>query len=192
MEVIVAQPRDAGRSHTKGAAAALLLIAAVALALLPGPASASAPARGHVVLIGVPGLQWGDIHDTAPPNLARLAGQGSAAALSVKTVGPHTCPIDGWLTVSAGQRSQLRHGSCGLPPAPEGNAGPGFAAMRDDNAHNKYKSRVGLLGDAVHGAGGCTMAIGPGAALGAAASVGRVDGYVPSIDEIPSDGLSRW
>jgi len=187
----VAQPRDAGRSHTKGAAAALLLIAAVALALLPGPASASAPARGHVVLIGVPGLQWGDIHDTATPNLARLAGRGSSAALSVKTVGPHTCPIDGWLTVSAGQRSQLRNGSCGLPPAPEGNAVPGFAAMRDDNAHNKYNSHVGLLGDAVHSAGGCTMAIGPGAVLGAADSAGRVDGYVPSTEQIPPDGLTR-
>src|SRR3954451_20088099 len=191
MEVIVAQPRDAGRSHTKGAATLLLLFAAVALALLPATASASAPVRGHVVLIGVPGLQWGDIHDTATPNLARLAGQGSSAALSVKTVGPHTCPIDGWLTVSAGQRSQLRNGSCGLPPAPEGNAVPGFAAMRDDNAHNKYKSHIGLLGDAVHSAGGCTMAIGPGAALGATDGAGRVDGYVPSTEQIPADGLTR-
>jgi hypothetical protein len=191
MEVIVAQPRDAGRSHTKGAATLLLLLGAVALALLPATASASAPIRGHVVLIGVPGLQWGDIHDTATPNLARLAGHGSSAALSVKTVGPHTCPIDGWLTVSAGQRSQLRNGSCGLPPAPEGNAVPGFAAMRDDNAHNKYNSRVGLLGDAVHSAGGCTMAIGPGAVLGAADSAGRVDGYVRSIEQIPADGLTR-
>src|SRR3954452_16575605 len=141
MEVIVAQPRYAGRSHTSshthGIVAALLLLTAVALALLPGTASAaSAPVRGRVVLIGVPGLQWGDIHDTATPNLARLASQGSSAALSVKTVGPHTCPIDGWLTVSAGQRSQLRNGSCGLPPTPEGNVVPGFAAMRDDNAHN--------------------------------------------------------
>jgi hypothetical protein len=187
----VAQPRDAGRSHTKGAATLLLLFAAVALALLPATASASAPIRGHVVLIGVPGLQWGDIHDTATPNLARLAGQGSSAALSVKTVGPHTCPIDGWLTVSAGQRSQLRNGSCGLPPAPEGNAVPGFAAMRDDNAHNKYKSHIGLLGDAVHSAGGCTMAIGPGAALGATDGAGRVDGYVPSTEQIPADGLTR-
>ncbi|MDN3352981.1 hypothetical protein [Actinomadura sp. DC4] len=169
----------------------LLLFAAVALALLPTAASASAPTRGHVVLIGVPGLQWGDIHDTATPNLARLAGQGSSAALSVKTVGPHTCPIDGWLTISAGQRSQLRNGSCGLPPAPEGNAVPGFAAMRDDNAHNKYKSQVGLLGDAVHTGGGCTMAIGPGAVLGAADSAGRVDGYVPSTEQIPADGLTR-
>jgi hypothetical protein len=192
MEVIVAQPRYAGRSHTNSAVAALLVFTAVALALLPATASAaSAPAKGHVVLIGVPGLQWGDIHDTATPNLARLAGQGSSAALSVKTVGPHTCPIDGWLTVSAGQRSQLRHGSCGLPPAPEGNAVPGFAGMRDDNAHNKYASRVGLLGDAVHQSGGCTMAIGPGAVLGAADSAGRVDGYVQSTAQIPADGLSR-
>jgi hypothetical protein len=191
MEVIVAQPRDAGCCHKKGGAVALLLLAAVALALLPGTASATAPVGGHVVLIGVPGLQWGDIHDTATPNLARLASQGSAAALSVKTVGPHTCPIDGWLTVSAGQRSQLRNGGCGLPPAPDGNAVPGFAAMRDDNAHNKYGSQVGLLGDAVHKAGGCTMAIGPGAVLGAADSAGRVDGYVPSTRQMPADGLSR-
>lgn len=194
----MAQPRDAGRSHTKGATAALLLLTTVALALLPATASAApvaTPARahslGHVLLIGVPGLQWGDIHDTATPNLARLATRGSSAALSVKTVGPHTCPIDGWLTVSAGQRSQLRHGSCGLPPAPAGDAVPGFVAMRDDNAHNKYKSHIGLLGDAVHKAGGCTMAIGPGAALGAADSAGRVDGYVASTAQIPPDGLSR-
>jgi hypothetical protein len=192
----VAQPRYAGRSHTNshihGTVAALLLLTAVALALLPATASAaSTPITGRVVLIGVPGLQWGDIHDTATPNLARLAAQGSSAALSVKTVGPHTCPIDGWLTVSAGQRSQLRHGSCGLPPTPDGTVAPGFAAMRDDNLHNKYQSHVGLLGDAVHQAGGCTMAIGPGAVLGAADSAGRVDGYVQSTTQIPADGLSR-
>jgi hypothetical protein len=192
----VAQPRYAGRghasSHTHGTVAALLLFTAVALALLPATASAaSAPVSGRVVLIGVPGLQWGDIHDTATPNLAKLAGQGSSAALSVKTVGPHTCPIDGWLTISAGQRSQLRHGSCGLPPTPEGSVAPGFAAMREDNLHNKYKSHVGLLGDAVHQAGGCTMAVGPGAVLGAADSAGRVDGYVQSTTQIPADGLSR-
>jgi hypothetical protein len=188
----VAQPRNAGRSHIKGVIAALF--AAVALVLLPAMASAapaSAPVSGHVVVIGVPGLLWSDIHDTATPNLARLAATGSSAALSIKTVGPHTCPIDGWLTISAGQRSQLRNGSCGLPPAPDGNAVPGFAALRDDNAHNKYNSDVGLLGDAVHRAGGCTMAIGPGAALGAADSAGRVDGYVPSTEQIPADGLSR-
>ena len=188
----MAQPRNAGRSHTNGVIAALF--AAVALVLLPAMASAapaSAPVSGHVVVIGVPGLLWSDIHDTATPNLARLATHGSSAALSIKTVGAHTCPIDGWLTVSAGQRSQLRNGSCGLPPAPDGNAVPGFAAMRDDNAHNKYKADVGLLGDAVHRAGACTMAIGPGAALGAADSAGRVDGYVSSTEQIPADGLSR-
>ena len=192
----MAQPRYAGRGHTRrhthGTVAALLVFTAVALALMPATASAAtAPIRGHVVLIGLPGLQWGDINDTATPNLARLAGQGSSAALSVKTVGPHTCPIDGWLTISAGQRSQLRNGSCGLPPAPEGDAVPGFATMREDNARNKYKSRVGLLGDAVHESGGCTMAIGAGAALGAADSAGRVDGYVASTTRLPADGLSR-
>jgi hypothetical protein len=35
------------------------------------------------------------------------------------------------------------------------------------------------------------MAIGPGAVLGAADSAGRVDGYVPSTEQIPADGLTR-
>jgi hypothetical protein len=193
MEVIVAQPQMAGRAHASVATAALLLFTAVLLGLLPAAASAAhaAPVKGRVVVIGVPGLQWSDIHDTDTPNLSRLAGQGSAAALSVKTVGPHTCPIDGWLTVSAGQRAQLRNGSCGLPPAPVHDAVFGFAGMRKDNAQNKYGSKLGLLGDTVHRAGACTMAVGPGAVFGAADSGGRVDGYAPSAAQLPAGALSR-
>ncbi|MCW2946900.1 MAG: hypothetical protein JWR24_3617 [Actinoallomurus sp.] len=188
----MAQPREAGRGHASSAVAALVVFTAVLLGLLPATAPAAhAAVKGRVVVIGVPGLQWSDIHDTGTPNLSKLAGQGSAAALSVKSVGPRTCPIDGWLTVSAGQRAQLRHGSCGLPPAPVGNAVPGFSGMRDDNAHNKYASRLGLLGDAVHRAGACTMAVGPGAVLGAADGGGQVDAYVPSTAQLPADGLSR-
>lgn len=169
------------------------MVCAVLLGLTPFGASAAPTPKGndHVVLIGVPGLQWSDIHGTGTPNLWRLTGQGSAAALSVKAVAPRTCPIDGWLTVSAGQRSQLRHGGCGLPPAPSGKVVPGFDAMRTDNAHNKYASKLGLLGDAVHRSGGCTMAIGPGAAIGAADSGGSVDAYAPSTTQMPPDALSR-
>jgi hypothetical protein len=191
MEVIVAQPRVAGRGPAGGAVAALMVFTVVLLGLLPATAAYAAPTRGRVVVIGVPGLLWNDINDTRTPNLARLARQGSAAALSVKTVGPHTCPIDGWLSVSAGQRAQLRNGSCGLPPTPVGGSVPGFAGIRDDNAKNKYASRIGLLGDAMHRAGACTMAIGPGAALGAADAIGHVDAYAASTAQMPADALSR-
>src|SRR3954451_4438468 len=107
MEVIVAQPRVAVRRHVSRAMAIAVMTCAVVLGLTPIGASAAptAPAsggNGHVVLIGVRGLQWSYIHGPGTPNLWRLTGQGSAAALSVKTVAARTCPIDGWLTVSAG------------------------------------------------------------------------------------------
>ncbi|GAA0348833.1 hypothetical protein GCM10010151_43230 [Actinoallomurus spadix] len=144
-----------------------------------------------MLLIGVPGLRWGDIRRTGTPNLWKLTGRAAVGTLSVKTVSGHACPIDGWLTLSAGQRSQLRHGSCGLPPAPAGTSVPGFAGMREDNARSKYGSKPGLLGDAVHGAGACTTAIGPGAAVGAADRAGRVDAYFPSADKTPADAWAR-
>ncbi|GAA4618330.1 hypothetical protein GCM10023195_82320 [Actinoallomurus liliacearum] len=144
-----------------------------------------------MLLIGVPGLRWSDIRRTGTPNLWNLTGQAAVGALSVKTVAGHTCPIDGWLTVSAGQRSQLRHGSCGLPPAPTGTTVPGFPGMREDNANSKYGSKLGILGDAVHGAKGCTLAIGPGAAVGAADRTGRVDQYFPSVDKTPADAWAH-
>ncbi|MCO6007421.1 hypothetical protein NE236_20795 [Actinoallomurus purpureus] len=149
--------------------------------------------RGRVLLIGVPGLRWDDIRRTGTPNLWNLTGQAAVGSLSVKTVAGHTCPIDGWLTISAGQRAQLRNGGCGLPPAPTTGTTtvPGFPGLREDNAHNKYGSKLGLLGDAVHRAGGCTMAIGPGAAVGVADGTGRVDGYAPSVDKAPADAWSR-
>lgn len=173
--------------RTATLSAILLVFAAAVASLLP--AAASADTRGRVVVVGVPGLRWSDVKANATPALWRMTGQGSPGALSTKTVAPNTCPIDGWLTVSAGQRSELRHGACGLPPTPAGGVVPGFAAMRDDNAKNKFGSKLGLLGDQVHEAGGCTLAIGPGAAVGAADSAGRVDDYLPSLTQMTTD---RW
>jgi hypothetical protein len=98
------------------------------------------------------------VRERNTPNLWRLTSQGRAGAMSVKTIAGHTCPIDGWLTVSAGQRSELRNGNCGLPPAPtDGSHAPGFARVRKDNEDGKYDAKPGLLGDAVHRAGGWTQ-----------------------------------
>ncbi|GAA0965997.1 hypothetical protein [Actinocorallia libanotica] len=154
------------------------LVAAV-MTLCAQPAQAEPASR--VVVVGVPGLQWSDLSAEGTPALWRLTGDGAAAALSVRTTTTRTCPVDGWLTVSAGQRARLANGSCALPPPPataEGGATvPGWGEIVTDNAGTAYGAKAGLLGDAVRRAGGCTQAVGPGGAFAAADGQGRVDRY---------------
>lgn len=165
----------------RGAAALLLLVlSALMTGVLGAPAHAQSP-QGRVVLIGIPGLRWSDLSESGTPTLWRLTGEASAGALSVRTTRVDTCPMDGWLTVSAGQRARLAYGDCALPTAPtvfgESAGAPGWAGIAKDNAGTSYEARIGLLGDAVHQAGGCTMAVGAGGVFGAADVAGRVDVY---------------
>lgn len=157
-------------------------------------AQTRAPA-GPVVVIGVPSLQWSDVDRHNTPALWRLTEQGSGGGLSIRATKTTTCPADGWLTVSAGQRARLPHGNCALPPNPATASGGATAAdwgsIKKDNAGTAFEARVGLLGDTVRRGGGCTMAVGPGAVFGAADGAGRVDAYAPSADKVPSGGWSR-
>ncbi|NDU75583.1 hypothetical protein GWI34_23595 [Actinomadura sp. DSM 109109] len=196
--------------------AMFLATLASALAAVLGPAAAhaspaapSSPATagvtGRVVIIGVPGLMWSDVTRENMPALWGLTSQGSAAGLSVRTTRVITCPTDGWLTLSAGQRARLPHGDCALPSAPvlpgqaspagappaEGAVAAGWPAIKADNAGTNYHARIGLLGDEVHRAGGCTMAVGPGAVFGAADGAGRVDRYVASPDKATAADWAR-
>ncbi|MEU8380743.1 hypothetical protein [Streptosporangium sp. NPDC048865] len=168
----------------------LVALAMVVGLLWPGAAHSATQADGRVVLIGIPGLRWSDLSPTGTPNLWQLAGQSAVGSLSVRAVGRVTCPYDGWLTVSAGVRSAVGYG-CGLPPLPEsGQAGaviPGY-----DYLHEVAGQRnAGALGEAVHAAGDCTLAIGPGAALALADRSGRVDVYAPSPAQVRADALTR-
>ncbi|MFD0891667.1 hypothetical protein ACFQ08_44560, partial [Streptosporangium algeriense] len=99
-----------GAGHVRAALAVLLTLPVLAGFLLTGTAAAhaeAAPAR--VVVVGVPGLQWGDLDRTRTPNLWRLVERGASASMSTRAVPPPsrslTCPVAGWLTVSAGQRA---------------------------------------------------------------------------------------
>jgi hypothetical protein len=152
-------------------------------------ASAHAASGRHAVLIGVPGLQWSDVSPSVTPHLWRLAQGGATGLLSVRAVGRLACPADGWVTVSAGVRSEAGP-YCGRPvtvtPSGTGAVVGEVAELRRMNAGF---GPVGLLGDAVHRAGGCTAAVGPGAALAAADTTGRVDVYAPS--GVPAGGLAR-
>ncbi|MDL4773586.1 hypothetical protein [Actinomadura xylanilytica] len=170
-----------------------------------GRTPGAAGIEGRTVIIGIPGLMWSDVTAGDTPELWRLTGQGSGAGLSIRTTRVNTCPTDGWLTVSAGQRSRLAHGDCALPsspivagqpsptgPPPAGGAvAPGWPAIKDDNARTTYHAQSGLLGDAVHTAGGCTLAVGPGAVFGLADGAGRVDRYLASPDKATAEDWSR-
>ncbi|MFC3994699.1 hypothetical protein ACFOVU_02155 [Nocardiopsis sediminis] len=180
------------------AAAAAPVTAPPASAASPG---APAPQRpdGPVVLVGVPGLLWEEMGPRTTPHLWGLAERSAIGDMSIRTVTSRTCPVDGWLTVSAGERAsseRQRHSICELPVPPEPDRDGGGAVVPDyadhvaDNAASSYAARVGLLGQAVRDAGGSTLAVGPGAALAAADSEGRVDRYLPAVDDLERGDLA--
>src|SRR5690606_19257163 len=50
--------------------------------------ASDAPFAVRVAVIGVPGLEWGDVDEFTTPNLWRLVGEGGAGSLSTRTVPP--------------------------------------------------------------------------------------------------------
>ncbi|MFI7105423.1 hypothetical protein ACIBK9_03870 [Nonomuraea sp. NPDC050227] len=182
-----------------------LLIAAL---LLPGTAAAAqgsaaaasgngvpgqgGPAGRRVVVVGVPGLQWSDFSESGTPTLWKLVAQGSSASLSTRAVPPKdrglTCPMAGWLTVSAGQRAGTPGQGCpaATPPQPagEGATVPGWRELVAFQADTGYAAQIGTLGQLVADGGGKVAAIGPGAALAAADKTGKITKYAPTLDAL--------
>ncbi|MCT9931738.1 hypothetical protein N5079_16115 [Planotetraspora sp. A-T 1434] len=175
----------------------LALLSCVTALALPASAASSSRASGapagRVVVIGVPGLQWDDLDSARTPNLWSLAGKGGTASLSTRTIPPEglpvTCPVGGWLTVSAGQRAGSGGTSCTAPPTPvvasDGSATiPGWGALVAFQQSGSYQARIGLLGQTISAAGGKVAAIGPGAALAAADESGKIQKYATTADEL--------
>ncbi|MER5621000.1 hypothetical protein ABT061_08135 [Streptosporangium sp. NPDC002544] len=164
-------------------------------ALGAGTASASV-ARAlpeRVVVIGVPGLEWSDLDPERTPNLWRLAGEGGSASMSTRAVPPPdrgiTCPVAGWLTVSAGQRAGAPGAGCALPRTPEATSDgganvPGWDELSAFNATTSYRPMLGQLGRLAAGAGLKVAAVGPGAALAAADTSGKIAKYAANIEEL--------
>ena len=84
---------------------ALVAFLAVALGAVPAAADDDAPAASDLVLVGVGGLHWSDVDRTTTPTLWRMNTEGSVGSISVHTGSPVTCPVDAWLTISAGRRT---------------------------------------------------------------------------------------
>jgi hypothetical protein len=164
-------------------------------------AAAHADGTGQpVILVGVPGLRWEDVGESVTPNLWRLADTSALAGMSIRTTTRWTCPIAGWLTISAGERATAGPAPelparCKRPPRPKVSGGgaevPGFADLRARNSAGRYSADVGLLADTVASAGGCITAVGRGAALAAADSSGRVPSYLPSNAALDTGTFDR-
>lgn len=114
-----------------------------------------------LVVIGVPGLSWGDINPDDTPALWSLARGAGLSAMSVRAIRAATCPVDGWLTLGAGKRA-----AAGAPdPVPAPADGQAATA---DRVHCRAYSTLSQDGRTVEGPGaqaepaGDEPAAGPG------------------------------
>ncbi|WP_424641310.1 hypothetical protein [Embleya sp. AB8] len=174
----------------------VVLLAVLGLCAQPAAAAPrdSGAAVDRVVLIGVPGLGWGDVDPKVTPALAAFTEHASSAALVVRTVRKSTCPGDGWLTLGAGARAS---GGCSGGPAPQQAADgswsvPGMERIAGVNKDTAYAPPLGALAHAVAGSGRCVTAVGPGAALASADPAGRLPGgYLPDAGSVGAEELAR-
>jgi len=153
----------------------------------------------YVVLVGVPGLRWEDVSETGTPHLWQLAERGSIGSLSVRSALKPTCPVDGWLTLGAGNYAGWRRpapvtGAC--PPMTVDVRRPdtigAFLPELDSQAvqYNQQTLTWGAVPGALPESVRCTVAVGPGAAVAAARPFGRVDRYQPELPADPATLLS--
>ena len=149
-----------------------------------------------MVLIGVPGLRWSDLSPGDTPAMWHLADNAAIGSLVVRGLGSRTCPADGWLMVSAGSSAAVDT-DCGPVASPfrtsHGAKIPDLAGVRVQDvgsvADGPVWGRIGALGEAIHAAGGCTSAVGPGALLGLADTSGVVDHYAADVQ---TSAASAW
>lgn len=125
-----------------------------------------------VVVIGVPGLRWSDVR--ASPELTALVDQSHVGSISVKSAGPDTCPVDGWLTISAGTRAWGE--PCGSPAVVDGRV-QGWQSYVNQQAEHHTDAELGRLGASDNELCG----FGPGAALAVARPDGSVANWHPDF-----------
>ena len=176
-------------------------------------AAADAPevSAARVVIIGIPGLLWGDVASGLAPALSELAAEAALGNMTVRAARSRTCILDGWATLGAGNRARY--------PAPtedvQGNSPPltaeqeaqrlatlagcaqqeqvALAGLTDvtqtvdridqDEGTRAFGADPGALGEAVS----CSTAIGRSSAVAVSGPTAQV--YV--IDDLPAGAEQR-
>ena len=160
-------------------ARSLFLTAAAVLAATCTANAQPSSLMAKVVVIGVPGLTWSDVK--ASPELTALVDQSHVGSITVKTAGPHTCPIDGWLTISAGTRAwgSVPDQACGDLPAVTDGRVAGWQTYVDRQSEHHTGAPIGRLGQT----GYPICGFGPGAAIALARTGGSVANWQPGFDK---------
>ena len=144
------------------AAAVVAAFAVAGVTMSSGPGSAFLGRADQVVMISVPGLQWGDLEASETPQLDALISGGSALLSVRASAHVRTTTLDGYLTLNAGNRVGVGgDGSAadawGSSPDGAGcTAVIGDATDAADDALNG--AEPGALGEALHEAGLTTAA----------------------------------
>jgi hypothetical protein len=166
------------------------------------PTASSKKAGGSIVVIGTGGLSWSDVSPQSTPTLWSLLRDGATAALTVRSIHANTCPVDAWLTLSAGEQAGDSFGGGGgggdglkppcraLPAQMTPGKVPHWSEYRAAAGGSRFDASLGLLGDQIAAHGGCVQAVGPGAALGAARASGMVVRYQQYDDSITPSALA--
>ena len=166
------------------------LFVTVLAAVLPGASASAAPSAvdpNPIIILGTGGLTWSDVSAKGTPSLWTFLRDGSTAAVSVRSVFTNTCPVDGWLSLSAGNRAAApgpgkngsRKTTDPCPPVPVVDSGvvPGWNDYVKAADALKFDSTLGTLGEQLASNKQCIQAVGPGAGLGAAYQSGAVPRY---------------
>lgn len=177
-----------------------IILVTVGSQLLPSKAPEQPPAAkaSHAIMVGISGLRWADVDPDVTPALWKLAKSGAVGSLSTESAAKTTCPLDGWLTFSAGALASgattLDEGRC--PKVDDSSIEPSNATANDSDAvvvkdhedlaeknlEDFQGAQIGTLSGAVR----CSTAVGPGAAYAAARSSGRIDHYREQLPQSQS------
>lgn len=160
------------------------VLAAVAGLGLAAPASAApSDARAEageptpLVLVGVTGVRWDDVTSVTTPALWGLSRTGSVGLVAARSVTNRSCPADGWLAVSSGNRASdlpAEDRTCRTLEEPSADGlVPGWDDYLASARAQSYGAVPGLLGDTLAAAGTAVTGIGPGAAIALADRDGR-------------------
>lgn len=167
---------------------ALSMVAALFLSSVPASAHA-APTndsdRKSVVVIGASGLRWKNITPEAAPSISNFAQASAVGNLIVRNVRSSTCPVDGWLSLSAGNRAGDAVNGAGdacryleEPQAddPSSVAVPNWDEYLTAVADQKYSAVLGSFASVLTASGVDIAALGPGAAIALSDEDGKVQG----------------
>ncbi|HEY3437793.1 MAG TPA: hypothetical protein VGK35_08910 [Actinotalea sp.] len=139
-----------------------------ALAATPAPEPPLADDSPRLVLVGVTGIDWEDVHTLSTPGLWALSREGSLGTVAARSVRSTSCPADGWLAISSGNRAAdatVPDGTCRTLRETADGPVPGWQEYLTAVAAQPFGAVPGLLGTTLAAAGTTVTGIGPGAAI---------------------------